>query len=287
MTMIAGARRTVTFVALAAMVAMTIPLLGLGQAASAAIPVKEVAYGALPGQAAYVYESASAESPLVVLVHGGGFIGGSAQSRDVVSEATWLQDHGVTVVDVSYRLLSASGGSLASEVFDVEAAARWAKSYGWRYNGNSADLTLMGGSAGGTLVALAASAVHPRHVIDLSGINDMRTEVDGLVNDTRRTYAGALLEPALTTTLKCHVLSACSPVTEAQASPITSPDTATVWLIADSAKDVLVPPSQAVEMASAIAVHGGDLELHIVEGFGHGFELGRVLNRTMKKFVSS
>lgn len=285
---IAGARRAVVlFGALVGIITVTIPLLGTGQDAGAAVPVEKVAYGTLPTQVAYVYKSASARSPLVVLVHGGGFTGGSPWSDDVTAEATWLQRHGVTVVDVSYRLLSTPGGSLASEVSDVEAAARWAQSDGGRYNANTADLTLMGGSAGGTLVALAASVVHPRHLVELSGINDMQTEIDGLLRDTRPTFASALLGPALTATLKCGELSACTPVAEAQASPITSPDTATSWLIASSANDVLVPPSQAVEMASAIARHDGNIELRIVGGSMHGLELGTVLDQTIKAFISS
>ncbi|HVA08930.1 MAG TPA: alpha/beta hydrolase [Acidimicrobiales bacterium] len=287
LTGIAGVRRSFLFVALVATVAVTLPALGGRHDASAALPVKEVRYGALTSQVAYIYESASAGSPLVVLVHGGGFTGGSALSQSVVAEATWLQDHGVTVVDVNYGLLAASEGSLASEVYDVVTAARWAESHGERYGANTLDLTLIGGSAGGTLVALAASSVHPRHVVELSAINNMHAEIDGLLRETKPSFAKALLGPALRSTLRCDELSACSTAAEARASPITSPDTATSWLIAGSANDVLVPPSQALEMASKIAARGGHAELHIVAGSGHAFQLGSVLDQMIVNFISS
>ena len=54
-----------------------------------------------------MYRATIAEGalPLIVFVHGGGFSGGSRDSRDIVSFSTRLANHGYAVASVSYRLL--------------------------------------------------------------------------------------------------------------------------------------------------------------------------------------
>lgn len=74
-------------------------------------PDKTVTYATLGGEKMkadlYLPDNAAAASaaPLVVSIHGGGFIQGS---RGRTPYTSWLADHGYAVLDVDYRLSNAS-----------------------------------------------------------------------------------------------------------------------------------------------------------------------------------
>jgi acetyl esterase/lipase len=94
--------------------------------------------------------------PVVLLIHGGGFMFGD--KADPISKAgtDQLLDHGYAVANINYRL---SGEAKApAQIKDVKTAVRWLRANAKKYNINPAKIGGWGGSAGGSLVALMATS---------------------------------------------------------------------------------------------------------------------------------
>ena len=97
----------------------------------------------LPGKAG----SATAASAPVVMIHGGGFSGGTrSMGRDW---DRWLASRGYTVFDVDYRLDPPVTWNLAAQ--DVACAMAWVASHAALYNISPDRMLLAGQSAGGGL----------------------------------------------------------------------------------------------------------------------------------------
>jgi acetyl esterase/lipase len=103
-----------------------------------------------------LYRSAQAHSPLVVYLHGGGWLSGdkadAAEQRLVP-----LAEYGVTVAAVNYRLVPAA--SLPDQLHDVKGAVRWLRAHGPSLGLPTDRLGVWGASAGaylGSLLALSA-----------------------------------------------------------------------------------------------------------------------------------
>jgi acetyl esterase/lipase len=255
---------------------------GTGVEPAQAAGPQAISYGSNSSQTALVFPSGEQKSPTVVLVHGGGFTGGSASDNLTLAEALWLQRQGVTVVDVNYRLASAAEGGLSAEVADIVSAVRWTRVHAAQYEGDPAKLTLFGGSAGATLAALAARITRPRHVVDLSGINDISSEVQVVL-----AHGVAEWQPmaaGLTRVLGCE-LASCSTAALLQYSPTSSPDRTATWLVGSAADDPFVPIAQAQAMVAAVTGRGGHAELDVVDGTAHAFELDMALNVRILRLV--
>ena len=114
--------------------------------------------GIAPGLAARLYMPPRAAVPLPVLVylHGGGWVVGSLATHDpfcrLLSEAA-----GVIVASVEYRL--APEHPYPAAVEDTLAAVHWAADNAAQWGGNPSRLALGGDSAGANLAAVAANRV--------------------------------------------------------------------------------------------------------------------------------
>lgn len=93
--------------------------------------------------------------PVVLLVHGGAWVGGDKTFDRIPDVATCLARHGVGVVAPNYRL--SPFFQHPAHVSDVARALAWTKEHIGEYGGNPERMMLMGHSAGGHLVALLAS----------------------------------------------------------------------------------------------------------------------------------
>ncbi len=90
--------------------------------------------------------------PVLVYVHGGGFISGT--SRSYRRLASRLCERGLVVVVVAYRL--APEARWPAQVHDVLAAVRWAGVHAQEYGGDATRLVMAGDSAGANIAASAA-----------------------------------------------------------------------------------------------------------------------------------
>ena len=91
--------------------------------------------------------------PVVVYVHGGGWIKGSR--KKVYSHPQWLTALGYVFVSVDYRPVPRT--NIDGQVSDVVRSVRWVRRNIRRYGGNGRKIVLMGHSAGAHLVSLVAA----------------------------------------------------------------------------------------------------------------------------------
>ena len=105
--------------------------------------------------------SLTGRAPVMVWIHGGGFVNGSATAA--LYDGTALARRGVVVVAVNYRLgrfgffahpaLTASGGPAANYgLMDMIAALQWVQRNIRAFGGDPSQVTLFGESAGGIAV---------------------------------------------------------------------------------------------------------------------------------------
>ncbi len=92
--------------------------------------------------------------PLLVMVHGGGFVAGDSQSRQSQLVYQYFREHGYAVASVNYRL--AQEAAFPASVQDVKACVRFLRANAKTYGYNGEQITIMGESAGGYLAVMAA-----------------------------------------------------------------------------------------------------------------------------------
>lgn len=94
--------------------------------------------------------------PVMVFVHGGGFVAGS--NRSPLHDGAAFARDGVVLVTLNYRLgipgfLDVPGAPRNRGLLDVIAALRWVQDNADAFGGDPGNVTLVGQSAGATLVA--------------------------------------------------------------------------------------------------------------------------------------
>lgn len=98
--------------------------------------------------------------PLVIYVHGGGWVAGNTRAAGAISDfpaaLAGLAAEGFTVASLEYRL--AGEAPHPAQIQDVRAAIRFLKANATRFGIDPARIAVWGGSAGGHLAALAATS---------------------------------------------------------------------------------------------------------------------------------
>jgi triacylglycerol lipase len=119
---------------------------------------RDLAYGPLPENLADVFTPQSrgkAAAPVLIFVHGGGFIGGERRtgpgSPFYDNVGVWAARHGFIGVDITYR--RAPKGVWPAAAQDVGAAVDWVRGTIAQRGGDPSRIYLMGHSAGATHVA--------------------------------------------------------------------------------------------------------------------------------------
>lgn len=126
----------------------------------------DVSYGshALQKMDIYFPEGFNTGTPVVFVIHGGGFIAGTKE--DFTDRAKLFMARGFVTVNISHRLINAAGldrtpplrmnsvVKVADEVTDVAAAVEKYKALAAGYGSGTANMYMAGHSAGGTLAML-------------------------------------------------------------------------------------------------------------------------------------
>jgi len=121
---------------------------------------RDVVYQALPGyrpQILDIYVPATpGPHPLVVYIHGGGWMGGHTRHSGALADfpkvLAALAAEGFTVASLEYRL--SGEARFPAQLQDANAALRFLRAHAAQYRIDSARVGLWGGSAGGHLSAL-------------------------------------------------------------------------------------------------------------------------------------
>jgi acetyl esterase/lipase len=255
--------------------------------------VSNVPYAtASPLQVLDIYPAPGAGAPVVVLVHGGGWSAGD--KRDVESQAHQLQANGITVFNIDYRLDSKSVTAFPMEIQDVETATQWAQAHAAEYNGNANNITLLGGSAGGQLVGMAAAALNAAQPNTVSGTVSLSGPMDfvllaqeaenGQISGTNLTTVDVSVSQAL----GCNFPSGCSGATEQEWSPVNQTNSTNCpsggFLLFNSQNE-MIPMGQADSMANALRQAGCSETETIVPGSGHAFAYWSAVAPSIINFV--
>lgn len=96
-------------------------------------------------------------APVLVYVHGGGFMAGSL--LETAADLRWFADRGWLVVSLDYRLWPEGEPTWAQAPADVACGIAWVHANAARFGGDTGRIALLGDSAGGSLVINHAYAV--------------------------------------------------------------------------------------------------------------------------------
>lgn len=111
----------------------------------------------------YAPTKPGAPRPLVIYIHGGGWMNGTSRNAAAFSDfpavMAGLAARGYVVASLNYRLGLEARFPAAAE--DVDAAIRWLKAHAADYGIDKTRVAVWGGSAGGHLAALAATDCRP------------------------------------------------------------------------------------------------------------------------------
>jgi prepilin-type processing-associated H-X9-DG protein len=156
-------------------------------AASAAqvLGKQTLSYGAAPAQRLEYWRGATAHSPLVAFVHGGGWKAGNMAMMDGSAKLSHWQALGYAVASIDYRLVPQA--SVEDEAADVAEAVAFLRGNANALGFDANRIALVGHSAGAHLVALVGT--DPRW-LNGAGLNldDVRgiVALDGAAYDVAR-----------------------------------------------------------------------------------------------------
>jgi len=216
--------------------------------------------------------------PLVVTVHGGGWVTGSPAATAPLADA--LAARGVVAVNIPYRTVSLGGGFPAS-VDDVACAVAAARGAADAYTTTSDRVVLVGHSAGAHLAALVALAPG-----EFGGECAADARVDGFVG-LSGPYDTDLLAPVLSVFFGVTIDD--DPETWARGNPVTyvatAPDIPVLLLHGET--DELVPLAFSRELADLLTAAGKPVTFETLPG-GHDTTLDPAVTADrIAEFVSS
>ncbi len=185
-----------------------IAVLGLSYGATAAgSPLSTVQYESTPPARFHAMDlyyppggQGGARKPIIVLVHGGGFVGGDKSDAAIRTMARQLTEEGFVVAAVNYRL-AGSGGAATSPhesspfpdgLNDVKSAVRWLRTNATQLNIDGGRMGAVGHSAGANLAAqlgvTSDSSVRVQAVVSFSGLLDLQYQQPAGTPDYRPYY---------------------------------------------------------------------------------------------------
>ncbi|MBI2302188.1 MAG: alpha/beta hydrolase [Armatimonadetes bacterium] len=206
--------------------------------------------------------------PGLVLVHGGGWSGGSREGFTAL--AGLAATLGYVVANVDYRLTGTAPWPACLD--DCQRAVRWVRKQADELGLDPERLAAVGSSAGGHLAAclgvrdtrddsdpeLAGIASRVRWVVDIHGVHDFEAlEHDEVVQECCYPLLGRPGE---------------RPEAWHDASPIEHVDErAAAMLLVHDPGDTVVPYAQTVRFAERLMAAGRPVQFEPVPGAGHGF----------------
>jgi acetyl esterase/lipase len=208
--------------------------------------------------------------PVVVWIHGGGWLNGSKDKCPGV----YLAARGFAVASISYRLTDTA--TWPSQIDDCYEAVRWLRGEAAKtYSLDPDHIGVWGGSAGGHLAALVGTrpageeAVSSRvqAVCDWYGPSDLLTMPPNLVSETRTAEQVAQSNGAKL--LGATVREVPDLAKDASALYQVSGDDPP-FLIMHGSADPGVPIDQSQRLHDALVRAGVESEFVVVEGAGHG-----------------
>lgn len=217
----------------------------------------------------YLPEEGEGPWPLIVFIHGGGWISGDKQDGQQDSWVT-LRDQGYAVASINYRLIGEA--AYPEPVEDCISAVNFLIRHAGLYHLDSSRYAITGESAGAEYALMTA-------------LDETIETPDALVlwypvTDLNRMFDDALEENELDETLFTAFLSTALPVTGNETadylrdqSPLTHAGEYTMPILLEhGTQDTMVPYEHSVDFVQAVEEAGGEITFITVEGAGHSGE---------------
>jgi acetyl esterase/lipase len=221
----------------------------------------------------YLPESGKSH-PLVVLIHGGGWTGGSRAGKRDVSVARALAAEGFAVASMDYRLAPKYQWPVQLE--DIRAALAFLASRAGEYQLAMDRLALFGGSAGGHLALMAAyrqdetpALPRIRAVVAFYPITNLLTRQE---TDETGVSLNRVKEATAVKLLGSPLASARERWAQASPASHVNPGVPPTFL-AHGRKDKTVNHEQSTELAALLQVANVPHEVVIFPDAGHTFDL--------------
>ena len=250
-------------------------------------------YGSGVDQFENVYASKTPNSPVVLIVHGGGW--NSSPTANLEGKAALpLRAAGFTVFTVNYDDDSTQP-AFPTEINDIVAATQYAEAHAAQYNGNPSEINYLGGSSGAQLAAYAAEELNStsagaiKSVATLSGPFDFPSLISYWSSVPPGNNAPLHLSNE-TTALGCVSVATCSTAVEQKWSPddnVTSQDCSTAWLIVNGNNE-LMPVAQANSMTAALkSAKCANVTENIFADSKHAFDYWTPIKPTVISFFQA
>ena len=128
-------------------------------------------------QALFMPLEKETKKPVIVVVHGGGWLKGDKTKFRALAQA--LAQRGFVTAAIEYRL----GGEakFPAAIHDCNAAVRWLRANSEKYRIDADRIGAVGGSAGGHLVGLMATASHLKDLQGSGGNETFSSEIQAAV----------------------------------------------------------------------------------------------------------
>lgn len=248
-------------------------------AVPAPVPIPDVRYrsGTVPQHNLDIYPGPAGQlNPIVITVHGGGWTRGDNSGKRITCITQRLHDLGFAVFSINYRQATPQMDGVPMQTNDIGLATRWVKKNGGQFGGDRNNITLLGGSSGAQLVALAGLLINKpgkpsvlRGVIEMSGVMDFPS----FFNQPGQPPPGDEQHQGASTYLGC-VPSQCTQAELKAASPAwrikgtTCPD----FLLINGQQELL-PATQATTMHQRLQSARCSSELVLPNTIQHGLAL--------------
>ena len=227
----------------------------------------------------YVPEKGAGPFPMVVWIHGGGWIAGD--KNDCPPLNLGYCQRGYATASLSYRFSNVA--PFPAQIEDCKAAIRWLKAHAKEYNLDPNHIGVWGGSAGGHLVCLLGvtgktkkfdvgenldqtSEIHA--VCNFFGPTEFLTGLDGFDPNTDLTKALVGMYTSLLggpMSEKTELAKEASPITYADAN-------AAPFMHVHGTIDLLVPVAQAEILHDKLRAADAQSRLFILPQASHGGE---------------
>ena len=235
----------------------------------------------------YTADDGETGRPIMVYIHGGGWIQGTKDSHSYYSKV--FAKHGYVVFSVEYDLSTEERHLADSTELQIAEALAWIKNHAADFGGDSSRIFLTGGSAGGNL------AIELGYKIN-GGV--YRTSTDGTelpkIKAVSVTFPVASLESFYQNTdpvlgPMAHRMASCytgcspedNPELYESLAPISSitPDAPPTCMFVGAA-DSLVPPEATYELRDALEAAGITSQMIVVPYGNHMFDIadGNMMN---------
>lgn len=221
-----------------------------------------------------LYQPAKVEQgqrfPGVVIIHGGGFTGGTKRGAREQNIGTNLAKNGYVCISIDYLLATKDQPAWPQNLHDCKTAVRWLRANANKYHVDPDHIGVIGGSAGGHLALMVGLAGPEAGLDPKEPYNQFSCQVQAVVD---------LYGPGdLVIRGKDHVMFAGTladkPELYRQASPVTHASKGDPpVLILHGTKDTSVPVEQSRLIVEALKKAGVEHELILVEDAPHSFHL--------------